>query len=164
MISGLKQIEGRRVTEVRGYCDMNKYSVHHGFTLPEQDVDSLTGGAVTGLYAIASELYLTPLHVYRVVEKDDTLDDLPDLPDLDEEKYLALTEKLIQQYTELQQYFTKATGGLRVSLAYHDKIGCGSRWDQVNDVFWRVDGCLAMTPAAIALGPVLREVAWISLG
>ena len=60
-------------------------------------------------------------------------------------------EWLNRAYVQLQQAFTQKTqvddSELELAIAYHDAEAEGSRYDDVDGIFWVVRGMVMMTPA-----------------
>ena len=71
------------------------------------------------------------------VANDSMCDDL--------ERY-GVNSDILSKYRKLQKAFKKATK-LSLQLNFHNADESGSRYDDVNGVFWSVDGMYALTPA-----------------
>ena len=55
-------------------------------------------------------------------------------------------ETVVKAYHKLQKAFKKATG-LSLNLNYHDGENCGSSYDDVDGIYWSVDGVYVLSPA-----------------
>lgn len=71
-----------------------------------------------------------------------------------------VTDQMVAIYERLREKF-KAKTRLEVFINYHDCQRDGSRYDDVDGVFWELDGCEKLTPAARRLGRKIFRASYV---
>ena len=73
-------------------------------------------------------------------------------------------ETVDNAYLDIQSAFKTKTDGLELHIGYHNSSEEGDRNDEVDGVYWAVDGVYEHTPAGKKLRDVIERKFWINFG
>ena len=77
-------------------------------------------------------------------------------------------QEVAQALEALKAAFARATAvgdsHLELSIGYHDAAQDGDRYDEVNGVFWAVDGLYQLSPAGRKFGTKVRRKFFVTFG
>jgi len=73
------------------------------------------------------------------------------------------SKDLVKAYMNLCLAFEKATG-LTLGLAYHDSESEGDRYDDVDGIYWHVDGMYQLTPAGKKMKKYIKRKNFVQFG
>ena len=90
-----------------------------------------------------------------------------DVTDLDAHEANGVQE-ITEAFKALQAAFAKATAvgdsHLDLSISYHDAEDEGDRYDEVDGVFWAVDGLYQLSPAGQKFGDKVERQFFVTFG
>lgn len=72
-------------------------------------------------------------------------------------------DDIVESYNELCNAFHKKTG-LKLNLSFHDSDENGDRYDDINGVYWYVDGMYQLTPAGKKMQKYVERKSFVIFG
>ena len=123
------------------------YAAAFADVIEEQDLRNLCGEALSRFLASVEEKGCELPAVARALEFGEEVEASI------EEAWLALQEE-----------FAAVTGGLTLGINHHDSADCGDRYDEVDGVYWYIEGMYQLTPAGERLGDRVRCRSWVQFG
>lgn len=141
------------------------FSACHADVIPQEEVERLCPAEFQALIrAIETDEELTEDFEANWDAENDTMLEMVVIEYLSSGDEDALPVGVRDAWVALRERFEAVTGGLTLAVGFHNQDDDGDRYDEVDGVYWHVDGMWQRTPAGERFKGVVESKSYVTFG